>query len=330
MNRFTYVAITDAYERVRAVLLRQLEYLSALAHEQHFGNAATMCHVSQPALSNGLRKLEIELGVQIVERGQKFQGFTTEGAAVLEWAQRLLADHDTLLQTLAMMRTGLTGTLRIGAIPTALTVTPLVTAPLHKKHPMVDLSLISMSSREIVTRLNDFDIDVGMTYVDGEPLGKARTIALYREQYVFLTPEDGEFADRIQISWTEAGTTQLCQLSPDMQNRRIIDGFFAEAGAETRVVVETDTIATIYNHVSALGLSSVIPHAWMCMLGIPEGTRVIKLPAPRRSYHVGFALASHHPGSLVAQALIDASLTADINKQLNRATAKFMNATRVG
>ena len=65
------------------MLLRQLEYLNALAREGHFGRAAEACHVSQPALSAGIRKLETELRVQIVQRGQRFEGFTPEGTQLL-------------------------------------------------------------------------------------------------------------------------------------------------------------------------------------------------------------------------------------------------------
>ena len=101
--------------------------------------------------------------------------------------------------------------------PTALTVSPLLTAPLIAEHPMVRFSLESMSSMEIVTRLNDFDIDVGMTYVDGEPLGKARVVALYPERYLFLTPHDGEYAQNDSIDWAEAASAPLCLLVPVMQ-----------------------------------------------------------------------------------------------------------------
>src|SRR5580765_2676170 len=113
------------------MLLRQLEYVTALAREGHFARAAAACHVSQPALSAGIRKLEAELGVQVVQRGQRFEGFTPEGAEVLRWAQRMLAEQEALRQELATMRGGLSGVLRLGAIPTALSVASLLTTPLR-------------------------------------------------------------------------------------------------------------------------------------------------------------------------------------------------------
>src|SRR5580765_2690999 len=131
------------------MLLRHLEYLTALSREEHFGRAALACHVTQPALSAGIRKLESVLDVQIVRRGQRFEGFTPEGHEVLRWAQRILAERDSLDHTLAAMRGGLTGVLRIGAIPTALSTASLVTTPMHATHPLVRYSMESMSSREI-------------------------------------------------------------------------------------------------------------------------------------------------------------------------------------
>lgn len=306
-------AISDIYE---AMLLRQLEYLTALAREGHFGRAAEACHVSQPALSAGIRKLETELHVSIVKRGQRFEGFTAEGQQVLDWARRVLAERRSLDHTLTSMREGLSGTLRIGAIPTALTVAPLLTTPLRAEHPLVRFSLESMSSMDIVSRLNDFDIDVGMTYVDGEPLGKVRVVPLYRERYLFLTPDDGEHAGSASIGWAEAAATPLCLLGTVMQNRRILDGHFAEVGAEAHPVVETDTISAIYEHVASMRLCSIIPHTWLLGLGVPDGTRIVPMPRPTRSFHVGLVLAGSGPESLLAKALIETARKVDLRPEI--------------
>ncbi|KRC46652.1 MULTISPECIES: LysR family transcriptional regulator [unclassified Nocardioides] len=301
------------------MLLRRLEYLAALAREGHFGRAAQACHVTQPALSAGILKLEKELGVQVVRRGQRFEGFTPEGLQVLEWAHRILAERAALDQTLAAMRGGLSGTLRIGAIPTALSVASLLTAPLRAEHPLVRFHLASMSSREIVQQLNDFEIDVGMTYVDGEPLGKVRVVPLYREHYVFLTPTDGPLGARDAVTWAEAAAAPLCLLTPDMQNRRIIDGHLADTGRTSNVVVETDTVSAIYAHLPAMGLSSIVPHTWLPAFGVPDGIRAVPLPKPRRRVHrVGLVLAGHGPESLLVRALVDVARGVDLAHGLDQ------------
>ncbi len=299
------------------MLLRQLEYLSALAREGHFGRAALACHISQPALSAGIRRLETELGVQIVQRGHRFEGFTPEGKKVLMWAHRILAEQDALRHDLSSMRGGLSGVLRFGAIPTALTVTSLLTTPLCEKHPLVRVSLESLSSREIVQRLGGFDIDIGMTYVDGEPLGSVRVVPLYRERYLLLTPADGEFAERDSVGWAEAATTPLCLLSAVMQNRRILDRNFAEAGVTVTPSIESDTVSALYAHVATRRWSSVIAHAWLYLFGVPEGMRVIPLERPRRSHQIGLVLADRDPQPMLASALLDIAHRADLQTDLD-------------
>src|ERR1700753_799520 len=115
---------------------RQLEYLTALAREQHFARAAAACHVSQPPLSEAIRKLEHELDVPLVQRGRSFHGLTAEGAHVVAWARRILAEHDALKDEVAALRTGLTGQLRIGVIPAATTTVALLTDPFCAVHPL--------------------------------------------------------------------------------------------------------------------------------------------------------------------------------------------------
>lgn len=299
------------------MLLRQLEYLAALAKERHFARAADACHVSQPALSAGIRRLEAELGVQVVLRGRRFEGFTPEGERVVDWAHRLLADQDGLLQELSALREGLTGQLRIGAIPTALTVSSLLTEPFRLHHPRVRISLESLSSREIVRRLAEFELAVGMTYVDGEPLGAVRTIPLYRERYLLLTPEDGPFAGRVEVGWADLADTEMCLLAPSMQNRRILDRNFAEAGASVLPSVEADAVSVLYAHVGTRRWSTVIAHAWLHMFGVPAGMRVIPMAAPPHSHRVGLVLADRDPEPMLARALLEVAAAVDVRAELN-------------
>lgn len=307
------------------MLLRQFEYLSSLAREGHFGRAADACHVSQPTLSASIRKLEAELGVQIVQRGHRFEGFTPEGELVLSWAHRILAEQSALRHELASMRGGLSGVLRIGVIPTASTVAPLLTTPFHAEHPLVRVSLVSMSSREIVHRLSGFDLDLGMTYVDGEPLGPVRVVPQYRERYLLLTPREGEFAGRASISWAAAASTPLCLLSPVMENRRILDKNFADAGVTASPVVETDTVSAIYAHVDTMRLSTIIAHAWLHMFGVPDGMRIVPLERAQRSYQVGLVLADRFPEPMLARAMLDTSRLVDMPGELNRAVRRHLD-----
>ena len=96
------------------MVIKQFAYLVALAREKHFARAAKACNVSQPTLSGAIRQLEEELGVPLVERGHRFTGLTAEGETILAHAKRILAEVDTMAQSIGDVRQGLKGRLRIG------------------------------------------------------------------------------------------------------------------------------------------------------------------------------------------------------------------------
>lgn len=300
------------------VLLRQLEYLVALARERHFARAAAACHVSQPSLSAAIRKLERDLDVPLVRRGQRFAGLTPEGERVLLWAQRIIADADALRQDLSRMRHGLSGMLRMGAIPTALTAASLLTTPFCERYPHVRVLLTSLSSREIARRLTEFEIDMAMTYLDGEDLGDVRVSPLYEERYLLLTPSDGELADRRVARWAEVAALPLCLLTPEMRNRRILDANFRQAGAVAVPAIETDTVSALFAHVATHRWSSVIAHAWLHMFGVPEGMRVIRLERPAREPRVGLVVAGTGPESVMARAVLDLARDLDLREVFDR------------
>src|SRR5579862_3974196 len=105
--------IHPAADENSPMVLRQLEYLVALAREKHFGRAAAACNVSQPTLSAAIRQLEEDLGAPIVERGHKFHGLTSQGRVALDHAHRILAEADILRRSLKDMDQGLSGRLRL-------------------------------------------------------------------------------------------------------------------------------------------------------------------------------------------------------------------------
>lgn len=306
--------IDSVYHRVME--LRNLEYLVALVRERHFGRAARACHVSQPTLSSGIRRLESEVGFPIVRRAQRYEGLTPEGERVLEWARQILADVTGLEGEIGAMRGGLTGQLRIGAIPTSLPCVSLLTTPLAAAHPGITVAVYSLNSRQIERGLDEFELELGITYLDSEPLVGVRTCALYREQYVLLTEADGPLGSRLEVSWAEAAELPLCLLTDDMQNRRILDGIFHEAGAEPRPTVETNSISTLIAHVRDGPWSSIMAHAWLHGRDVPRGMKAIPLVEPRTTRTIGLVWLDRDPEPILARALIDAAAAIDLEAAL--------------
>jgi DNA-binding transcriptional LysR family regulator len=297
-------------------VLRQLEYLVALAHEQHFGRAAEACHVSQPTLSAAIRALEADLGVPIVERGNRYIGLTREGQVALEHAQRILAQSGNMRRALDELGKGLTGRLRFGAVPTALPIVSQLTGPFHARHPGVTVTVLSMTSQEIERGIDAFELDVGLTYLDAEPIAGVRSKPVCTEEYTLLTPEDGPFAGRLQATWREAAAVPLCLLTVNMQNRRIIDGIFLSVGVRPVPSVETNSLLNLISHVSAGRLSAVAPRQLLRFLGQPPGTQAIDLVEPVARRALGIVMSDREPPSPLARSLFEMPWPTDIAARL--------------
>ena len=143
------------------MILRHLEFLTTLWREKHFARAATSCRVTQSTLSAGIKQMEESLGVLLVERGQRFMGLTAESEKVLEWAKHVIVDYEGLWQSLAEMRRGLMGCLKIGVILVTLPSISLLTSPFAKPHPLKCTVIRSLTSIEIQRGIDELMLDIG-------------------------------------------------------------------------------------------------------------------------------------------------------------------------
>jgi DNA-binding transcriptional LysR family regulator len=308
------------------MIIRHLHYLTTLARERHFARAAALCNVTQSTLSAGIKQLEESLGVLIVERGQRFIGLTEEGERVLAWAQRVLVDFSSLEQELSEMREGMVGQLRIGAIPVTLPIVSLLTAPFADRHRRTSIVVRSQTSIEIQRHLDEFDLDVGVTYLDNEPLARVRTLPLYQERYVLVTRTNRALRERDAIGWAEAATLPLCLLTPDMQNRRILDMHFREAGAEVNASVETNSLVTLWSHLRFGHWSTVVPHTFLLLLERSDGLTAVPLVQPTASHWIGLVASDRDPLPPVARALLAVARRLDLAATIDREIARLAPA----
>jgi DNA-binding transcriptional LysR family regulator len=296
--------------------LRHLRYFVALGREQHFGRAAEVCNVTQSTISAAVRQLEAEIGAPLIERDKRFKGLTAEGRVLLDWATRVVAEREALDQQIGLLRGELTGELMIGVVPTALPTVALLTTPFSRRHPKVTLRILSRTSNEIQRMLDDFVLDVGITYLDNEPLHGVVTHPLYAERYILLTPADGPFRGRRNVTWREAADTPLCLLTPDMQNRRILNAIFASVDRVPNAHAETNSVMTLCSHIRTGIWSSVLPHNFLWVFGTPPGMIALPLVEPERRFTMGLVLRDQQPLPPLAEAFLRAVQATDIEAQL--------------
>jgi DNA-binding transcriptional LysR family regulator len=287
------------------MLLKHLQYLTALARERHFGRAASACGVTQPTLSAGIKQLEDQLGLLVVKRGHRFVGLTAEGERVLVWAQRITGDAESLEQEASRLRQVLQGRLRIGVVPTALPAIPILASPMATRFPGVRLTVVSDPSVDIQAGLDEFRFEAGITYLGNEPLSRVRAFPLYREQYFLITPTAGMLQRRNRVSWREAAGLPLCLLTPEMQNRRILNANFAAAGTTVQPALETNSVFTLCALVRSGYWSSVLPYGFLPLLSGNEGVAILELEGPPMAHTVGVVVPDRDPLQPTATALVD-------------------------
>jgi DNA-binding transcriptional LysR family regulator len=285
-------------------LIDKLELLLALAKERHFGRAAETCGVTQPTMSTSIKQLEEILGVVLVQRGSRFQGLTPEGERTLDWARRIVGDFRAMRQEINSLKDKLSGELRIAAIPTVLGMVASLTTPFRAKHPDVSFRIVSCTSADVLGLLENLEVDAGLTYLENEPLGKVRTIPLYNESYRLLTAPDAMFGDRDEVTWQEVGQVPLCLLTPDMQNRRIIDRALRSGGAEARPTLTSNSLLVLYTHVKTGRWASVMPAKLAETLGLADKVRSIPIVDPVVNYSVGMVIPQRDPMTPLIAAMV--------------------------
>ena len=224
-----------------------------------------------------------------------------EGERVVAGAHRILAERDALLVDLARMRDGLSATLRIGAISTAIPISPLLTEPFCDRHPLAGVRIEVCSSREISRRSGEFDLDVGLTHLDFEGLQGLHRQPLYTEKSMLLTPDDNELADRDVVSWAEAPQTRCAHW--DVGSRTQDIGLHdSQRGRGVSPVIETATVDALYSHVATRRWSSIVADPWLTR-SASAGHASGELDAQPRNSTVGLVWSAQRHESVVATAL---------------------------
>ena len=239
--------------------IKQLRFLVALDETRHFGQAAARCHVTQPTLSMRLRNLEEELGIELVRRGQRFEGFTAEGERILAWARSLLAAQEGLYAEAAACRGQLVGTLRLGVVPLASFDPMRLVGLFAERHPELRFQLCALSSERILEDLARNRLDLGLSYLD-------RLAPQHFECLELADTRMGLLHDRRHfrfgagpLAWKAVAALPLGLLSAGMHFRQSIDHALRSHGLDPQPRLETDAVHQLLQAVSAGLCCAVMP-----------------------------------------------------------------------
>ncbi len=285
-------------------MIDKLEMFIAVAREEHFGRAAASLGITQPSLSSGIKQLEDQLGVQLIFRGSRYGGLTPEGQTALSWARRIVGETRQLKEEMRQTRHGLSGQLRMAVIPTALTWASRVATRFSAKHPKVRFKIQSRSSAEILKLLDNLEIDVGISYLDNEPLGRVSTAPLYQENYMLVCGKGSEFAARDHVTWADLRDQKLCLLTQDMQNRRIIDRNFADFDIEMSPAIEANSTVVLVSNVMHGDWLTILPEDLANFLIAGKPLVSVPISGGRIGHTVGLVAPYSEPHTPTLAALL--------------------------
>lgn len=281
--------------------IKQLKFLLALDETRHFGQAAARCHISQPTLSMRLRNLEEELGLTLVRRGQRFEGFTSEGERILAWARSLLAAHDGLYAEASACRGQLVGCLRLGLVPLGGFDPMRLLGLFTRQHPNLRFELFALSSEQILDGLARNQLDLGLSYLDRLDAAQFDSLAL-ADTHMGLLYDQRHFSfTQPHLGWETLPSLPLGLLSSGMHFRQSIDHGFRSRGLSPQPLLQCDAVHTLLQAVSAGLCCTIMP----LNSGLDDGSpdlRLLPIDDAHTLAPLGLILRRSAPRSALAEA----------------------------
>lgn len=277
--------------------LRDLRYFMAVADHRNFTKAATTLRIAQPSLSQQIRKLERELGVELFYRTKRAVTLTPAGHALLPEARLLLAQADATAEVAKLAATGHVGELAIGFIESVVfTGLPQLIRSFQERHPGVTLRLVEMSTIEQAASLRSRVIDVGLIRapIQGDDI---ESRLLFRDKISVALPRKHPLVLRNSIPLKSLRDEKLILYSGP-RARRLRDELMTlchQAGFIPAVVQEAAEFHTICGLVAAgLGISLVPSSAKAINI---KGVAYRELTAPRVTidYSLAWLRANRSP-----------------------------------
>jgi DNA-binding transcriptional LysR family regulator len=287
--------------------LRQLRYCVAVADHLHFTRAAEALHVAQPALSQQIRRLEAELGLELFARTSRSVAVTEAGEAVVARARRILAEADAIEEDLDALRGVLRGRVVVGSMqslgPFDL---PGLLADFHAQHPGIDVVLREDTTQRMVAMLGADELDLAVATIDESPPVGLQTRALYEEDLVLVVAREHPLAGRRRIPPASLPPGPFIFFREGSGLRTATEAILDAAGIEPQVRFETNELSRV-RALASRGLGvAIMPRSDTEGPGPPVAAIAIGPPVLRRE--VGLVWRGDRRRAPAAEAFLEFAL----------------------
>lgn len=259
--------------------IHQLRYFVAVVEEGSFSHAAEREHVSQPALSQQIHKLEAELNQQLFDRLPRATVLTDAGRTLLGYARQILAGIDDARRSVSALEQEVAGRLAVGAVPSiALYVLPRLTRQFQQHYPKVTFELFEDTTDKLAQGLENGTLDVVLAS-SGDESPTLEHYSLGEEPLLLLVPEQHRMARKKRIKWSDLATEKFLLLHEVHSLAKTVRQFLAANKLNPEVVLQGAQLVTIASMVAA-GLGVTVIPQMMVEAGFTRGCVAVPFDRP--------------------------------------------------
>ena len=265
--------------------LRQLRTFEAVARHRSFTRASEELMVAQPAVSQQVRRLERELGVDLLRRTSRHVALTEPGEVLLAGARRVLAEAASVVDELQALRGLRSGRVAVGAMPPMPRLdVPSLIAAFHALHPAIGVRLDEDTAANALAMLRRGELDLSFAFLSPEEAGaELAGVLLLEEELVVAVAHDHRLAKRRRLQPAALRHETLVAFKSGSALRAAGDAALAAAGVAPRIAFESNELLTV-RAIAALGLAvAILPRGFVDVpqadvVGIPLGSRPVRQP----------------------------------------------------
>lgn len=293
--------MTEPWQRLPALSLKQLQYFVTLAKLCHFTDTANRLTISQPALSSALRQVETVLGGKLINRTASSVSLTELGLAILPHAERILSAAQLAFSDMQqIVAAGGDGTVRIGLIPSVNSLLfPQLAGQIADAFPRLRIEFHDQTNDVLVRRLQKGQIDFGIGALDNSVPAELHSFPLQQDPFVAVLHTDDTLAQSTHVSWRQLSRRDIAVFSTGSV-QRLVAALAESRHLTLRISYQVDYIETLYGLVRSRLAVAILPKLYTTYLCEPK-LKVLSLQQPVLVRTVALMRSKQPQPSLVEQ-----------------------------
>jgi DNA-binding transcriptional LysR family regulator len=283
--------MTEPWQRLPALSLRQLQYFVTLAQLRHFTDTASKLAISQPALSSALRQIETVLGGKLVNRTASAVTLTELGHAILPHAQRVLSVAQLAFDDMQqIVQAGGDGTVRIGLVPSVSSLLfPLLPQTLAQAFPRLRVEFHDQTNDALVAQLLKGQIDFGIGALDSSVPDQLNVFPLQEDPFVAVFHCDDPLGASAHVPWKQLVGRDIAVFSKG-NIQRLVSALAESHRLSLQTRYQVDYIETLYGLVRSKLAVAILPQLYTTHLQDSQ-LKVVQLQQPALSRTVALMRA---------------------------------------